>query len=240
MGRKSLSSNSSFDPDYIQELVNDIKTFCHVLQYLREAILSDSFKEVIHIRLDEFLCIVKNISNKHQNLNSVDLQNAAEMLPDKVKAVTLTEVNEENKTIYSEKCFLPLKLCDTKHTNLLQQTTAALQANKFAQPLPGRKNEMEKQRKEIKELWKQEHNQIPETETALQKAKLLCMQRQDEYEKAKSSMFRAEEKHQCSRGRLAKSLNKKLEKSVPIESSLGSSITWLEPGGSESDRFLSS
>uniref|UniRef100_A0A2I2ZMN9 Rho GTPase-activating protein 29 n=1 Tax=Gorilla gorilla gorilla TaxID=9595 RepID=A0A2I2ZMN9_GORGO len=347
MGLKSLSSNSIFDPDYIKELVNDIRRFSHVLLYLKEAIFSDCFKEVIHIRLEELLRVLKSIMNKHQNLNSVDLQNAAEMLTAKVKAVNFTEVNEENKNDLFQEVFssietlaftfgniltnflmgdvgndsllrLPVsretksfenvsvesvdsssekgnfspleldnvllkntdsielalsyaktwskytknivswvekklnlelestrnmvKLAEATRTNigiqefmplqslftnallndiesshLLQQTIAALQANKFVQPLLGRKNEMEKQRKEIKELWKQEQNKMLEAENALKKAKLLCMQRQDEYEKAKSSMFRAEEEHLSSSGGLAKNLNKQLEKKRRLE-----------------------
>ncbi|XP_032723060.1 rho GTPase-activating protein 29 isoform X1 [Lontra canadensis] len=347
MGLKSISSNSIFDPDYIKELVNDIRKFSHMLLYLKEAILSDCFKEVIHIRLDELLRVLKSVMNKHQNLNSVDLQNAAEMLTAKVKAVNFTEVNEENKNdlfreVFSSietlaftfgniltnflmgdvgndsllrlpvsresksfenvsvesvdssnekgnfspieldsvllkntdsvelalsyaktwskytknivswvekklnlelestrnvvklaeatrsnigmQEFMPLQslftsalLNDIKNSRLLQQTIAALQANKFVQPLLGRKNEMEKQRKEIKELWKQEQNKMLETETALKKAKLLCMQRQDEYEKAKSSMFRAEEEHLCSSGGSVKNLNKQLEKKRRLE-----------------------
>uniref|UniRef100_A0A673V6B8 Rho GTPase-activating protein 29 n=1 Tax=Suricata suricatta TaxID=37032 RepID=A0A673V6B8_SURSU len=301
MGLKSLSSNSIFDPDYIKELVNDIRKFSHMLLYLKEAILSDCFQEVIHIRLDELLRVLKSVMNKHQNLNSVDLQNAAEMLTAKVKAVNFTEVNEENKNdlfreVFSSietlaftfgniltnflmgdvgsdsllrlpvsresksfenvsvesvdssnekelestrnivklaeatrsnigmQEFMPLQslftsalLSDIKNSHLLQQTIAALQANKFVQPLLGRKNEMEKQRKEMKELWKQEQNKMLETETALKKAKLLCMQRQDEYEKAKSSMFRAEEEHLCSTGGLVKNLNKQLEKKRRLE-----------------------
>ncbi|XP_008831886.1 rho GTPase-activating protein 29 isoform X1 [Nannospalax galili] len=347
MGLKSVSSSSIFDPDYIKELVNDIRKFSHMLLYLKEAILSDCFKEVIHIRLDELLRVLRSIMNKHQNLNSVDLQNAAEMLTAKVKAVNFTEVNEENKNdlfrevfssietlaftfgniltnflmgdvgndsilrlplsresksfenisvdsvdLPNEKGnfspieldsvllkntdsielalsyaktwskytknivswvekklslelestrnivklaeatrsnigiqeFMPLQslfnnalLNDIHSSHLLQQTIAALQANKFVQPLLGRKNEMEKQRKEIKELWKQQQNKLLETETALKKAKLLCMQRQDEYEKAKSSMFRAEEEQLCSSGGLAKNLNKQLEKKRRLE-----------------------
>ncbi|XP_063481610.1 rho GTPase-activating protein 29 isoform X1 [Symphalangus syndactylus] len=351
MGLKSLSSNSIFDPNYIKELVNDIRKFSHMLLYLKEAIFSDCFKEVIHIRLEELLCVLKSIMNKHQNLNSIDLQNAAEMLTAKVKAVNFTEVNEENKNDLFQEVFssietlaftfgniltnflmgdvgndsllrLPVsretksfenvsvesvdsssekgnaqgnfspleldnvllkntdsielalsyaktwskytknivswvekklnlelestrnmvKLAEATRTNigiqefmplqslftnallndiesshLLQQTIAALQANKFVQPLLGRKNEMEKQRKEIKELWKQEQNKMLEAENALKKAKLLCMQRQDEYEKAKSSMFRAEEEHLSSSGGLAKNLNKQLEKKRRLE-----------------------
>ncbi|XP_035883387.1 rho GTPase-activating protein 29 [Phyllostomus discolor] len=97
MGLKSISTNYVFDPEYIKELVNDIRKFSHMLLYLKEAILSDCFKEVIHIRLDELLRVLKTIMNKHQNLNSVDLQNAAETLTAKVKAVNFTDVNEENK-----------------------------------------------------------------------------------------------------------------------------------------------
>ncbi|XP_008072802.1 rho GTPase-activating protein 29 [Carlito syrichta] len=347
MGLKSISSNSIFDPDYIKELVNDIRKFSHMLLYLKEAIFSDRFKEIIHIRLDELLRVLKSIMNKHQNLNSIDLQNAAEMLTAKVKAVNFTEVNEENKndlfrevfssietlaftfgniltsflmgdvgsdsllrlpvsqeskslenvslesvdssnekgtfsaleldsvllkntdsielalsyaktwskytknivswvekklnlelesarnivklaeatrTNVGAQEFMPLQslftnalLNDIESSHLLQQTIAALQANKFVQPLLGRKNEMEKQRKEIKELWKQEQNKMFETENALKKAKVLCMQRQDEYEKAKSSMFRAEEEHLCSSGGLPKNLNKQLEKKRRLE-----------------------
>ncbi|XP_028735903.1 rho GTPase-activating protein 29 isoform X2 [Peromyscus leucopus] len=347
MGLKSVSSNSIFDPEYIKELVNDIRKFSHMLLYLKEAILSDCFKEVIHIRLDELLRVLKSIMNKHQNLNSVDLHNAAEMLTAKVKAVNFTEVNEENKNYLFQEVFssietlaftfgniltnflmgdvgndsvlrlpvsrgsksfenisvdsvdspsekgnfspieldnlllkntdsielalsyaktwakytknivswvekklnlelestrnivklaeatrssigiqefMPLQslftnalLNDIHSSNLLQQTIAALQANKFVQPLLGRKNEMEKQRKEIKELWKQQQNKLLETETALKKAKLLCMQRQDEYEKAKSSMFRVEEEQLSSSAGLAKNLNKQLEKKRRLE-----------------------
>ncbi|CAH6789104.1 rho GTPase-activating protein 29 isoform X2 [Phodopus roborovskii] len=347
MGLKSVSSNSVFDPEYIKELVNDIRKFSHMLLYLKEAILSDCFKEAIHIRLDELLRVLKSIMNKHQNLNSVDLHNAAETLAAKVKAVNFTEVNEENKNCLFQEVFssietlaftfgniltnflmgdvgndsvlrlpvsrgsksfenisvdsvdipnekgnfspieldnlllkntdsielalsyaktwskytknivswvekklnlelestrnivklaeatrssigiqefMPLQslftnalLNDIHSSNLLQQTIAALQANKFVQPLLGRKNEMEKQRKEIKELWKQQQNKLLETETALKKAKLLCIQRQDEYEKAKSSMFRAEEEQLSSSAGLAKNLNKQLEKKRRLE-----------------------
>lgn len=56
-----------------------------------------------------------------------------------------------------------------------------------------------------------------ETETALKKAKLSCTQRQEEYEKAKSSMIRAEEEHLSSSGGLVKNLNKQLEKKRRLE-----------------------
>lgn len=345
MGLRPVSSSSISDPDCFKELLNDTRKFSQMLLYLKEAILSDCFKEVIHIRLEELLCILKSVMNKHQNINFVGLQNAAEVLIAKVKAVNLTEVNEENKNdLFREvsssietlaltfgntltnilmgdiinnsslqppvsqdktcenisvdsgdssnekgnfspieldnvflkntdsvelalsyaktwskytknivswvekklnlelestrnilklaettranigQAFMPLQsvfssalLDDIESSHLLQQTIATLQANKFVQPLLGRKNEMEKQRKEIKELWKQEKSKMLETETALKKAKLLCMQRQDEYEKAKSSMFRAEEEHICSSSGSGKNLNKQLEKKRRLE-----------------------
>uniref|UniRef100_A0A8C6ACA8 Rho GTPase-activating protein 29 n=1 Tax=Marmota marmota marmota TaxID=9994 RepID=A0A8C6ACA8_MARMA len=330
-----------------KEVVNDISKFTHVLRYFKEAILSDCFKQLILICLDELLHVLKSVMSKHQNLNSVDLQNAAEMLTRKVKAVNFTEVNEDNKNdlfreVYSStetlaftfrniftnflmedvgndtllqlpvsqenkslenisvgsvessngkgnfspvelvnvllkntdsielalsyaktwskyaknivswvekklnlemestrnlvklaeatrtnialEEFMPLQslftsalLSDINNSHLLQQTNAALQANKFVQPLLGRIKKMEKQRKDMKELWKQEQNKVLKTETALKKAMLLCMQHQDEYEKAKSSMFRAEEEHQCSCGGLAKNPNKQLEKKRKLE-----------------------
>ncbi|KAM9689304.1 rho GTPase-activating protein 29 isoform 4-T6 [Trichechus inunguis] len=136
----------------------------------------------------------------------------------------IIKLAEATRTNIGLQEFMPLQslftnalLSDIESSHLLQQTIAALQANKFVQPLLGRKNEMEKQRKEIKELWKQEQNKMLETETALKKAKLLCTQRQDEYEKAKSSMFRAEEEHLCSSGGSVKNINKQLEKKRKLE-----------------------
>ncbi|XP_077882941.1 rho GTPase-activating protein 29-like isoform X6 [Ictidomys tridecemlineatus] len=339
---KSISSNLASRKDYIKEVLNDISEVTHMLQYFKEAILSDCFKEVINIRLDELLDVLTSVINKHQNLNSVDIQHAAEMLAAKVKAVNFTEVNEDNKNnlfqevfssvetltftfgdifanflmghvhrlpVFRENksfenisvdsvkpsnepgnfspveldnvllkdtdCielafsyaktwskytknivswieqklnlelestrniiklaeatttnigleeFTPLQsvftsvlLNDVKNSLLLEQRIAALQANEFVQPLLGRKNKIEKQRKEIKELWKQEQNKMLKTETALKKAKLLCMQRQDEYEKAKYSVFCAEKEHQCTCGGLAKNPNKQLEKNQRLE-----------------------
>ncbi|XP_006882540.1 PREDICTED: rho GTPase-activating protein 29-like [Elephantulus edwardii] len=343
----SVSSNSGFDVDSMRELVSATRKFSQMLIYFREAILSECFRDVIYVRLDELLLALKSVMTKYQSLNSTDLQNAADMLIAKVKAVNFKTINEENKNDtfqevfssiealaftfgriltnfllgdlgnvsvlqlpVSQECksfenvsvgsidtscekgnlspmeldnalvkntdcvelalsyaktwskytknivswvekklnlelestrnivklaeatraniglheFMPLKslftsalLNDIQSSQLLQETVAALQANKFVQPLLGRKNEMEKQRKEVKELWKEQQNKMLETETALKKAKLLCIQRQDEYEKAKSSMSRAEEELLASSGGLAKSLNKQLEKKRKLE-----------------------
>lgn len=106
---------------------------------------------------------------------------------------------------------------DIENNQLWQQTAAALQSNKFVQPLLGRKNELDRQRKEIKELWQREQKKMQELEASLRKAKLLYMQRQDEYEKAKSCTARAEEEHLSSSGSFAKDVSKQLEKKRRLE-----------------------
>ncbi|KAM6217380.1 LOW QUALITY PROTEIN: rho GTPase-activating protein 29-like [Rhynchocyon petersi] len=130
----------------------------------------------------------------------------------------IVRLAEATRTNIGLQEFMPLQslftnalLNDIQSSQLLQETIAALQTNQFVQPLLGSENEMEKQRKEMKELWKEEQNKMIETETALKNAKLLCIQCQDKYEKAKSSMSCAEEEHLASSGGLAKTLNQQLE-----------------------------
>ncbi|KAM6217450.1 LOW QUALITY PROTEIN: rho GTPase-activating protein 29-like [Rhynchocyon petersi] len=130
----------------------------------------------------------------------------------------IVRLAEATRTNIGLQEFMPLQslftnalLNDIQSSQLLQETIAALQTNQFVQPLLGSENEMEKQRKEMKELWKEEQNKMIETETALKNAKLLCIQCQDKYEKAKSSMSCAEEEHLASSGGLAQTLNKQLE-----------------------------
>uniref|UniRef100_A0A8C2XYS5 Rho GTPase-activating protein 29 n=1 Tax=Capra hircus TaxID=9925 RepID=A0A8C2XYS5_CAPHI len=283
MGLKSINSNAILDPDYIKELVNDIRKFSHMLLYLKEAILSECFKEVIHIRLDELLPVnftEVNEENKNDlfrevfssietlaftfgniltnflmgdvgndsllrlpvsqesksfesvSVESVDSSNEkGSFSPIELDSMLLKNTNsielalsyaktwsKYTKNIVSwnivswvEKKlnlgelpfgeFMPLQslftnalLNDIESSHLLQQTIAALQANKFV-------------RNYLAEYL--------ETETALKKAKLLCMQRQDEYEKAKSSMF--QEEHLSSSSGLVKNLNRQLEKKRRLE-----------------------
>uniref|UniRef100_A0A8C2RU74 Rho GTPase-activating protein 29 n=1 Tax=Capra hircus TaxID=9925 RepID=A0A8C2RU74_CAPHI len=287
MGLKSINSNAILDPDYIKELVNDIRKFSHMLLYLKEAILSECFKEVIHIRLDELLPVnftEVNEENKNDlfrevfssietlaftfgniltnflmgdvgndsllrlpvsqesksfesvSVESVDSSNEKgsfspieldSMLLKNTNSIELAlsyaktwskytknivswqkEMQSDNivkgdKKQLSDKNleFMPLQslftnalLNDIESSHLLQQTIAALQANKFV-------------RNYLAEYL--------ETETALKKAKLLCMQRQDEYEKAKSSMF--QEEHLSSSSGLVKNLNRQLEKKRRLE-----------------------
>ncbi|KAF2984490.1 hypothetical protein EK904_003435 [Melospiza melodia maxima] len=116
----SISSNSDcfdypvVDPEYIMQVVNDVRKFADVLLYLREAFLSeaspllfsenhDGLHQVVHERLGELLRVLKAVINKHQTLNSVDILSAAGTVIAKVKAVNFKEVNEENKReLFSE------------------------------------------------------------------------------------------------------------------------------------------
>ncbi|KAM6217367.1 LOW QUALITY PROTEIN: rho GTPase-activating protein 29-like [Rhynchocyon petersi] len=156
----------------------------------------------------------KNIVSWVENKLTLDLESTRNI-------VRLAEATRTNIGLQE---FMPLQslftnalLNDIQSSQLLQETIAALQTNQFVQPLLGSENEMEKQRKEMKELWKEEQNKMIETETALKKAKLLCIQLQDEYEKAKSSMSCAEEETLASSGGLAKNFNKQLEKKRKLE-----------------------
>ncbi|NWR73583.1 RHG29 protein, partial [Centropus unirufus] len=357
----SISSNSDcydnpvVDPEYIMQLVNDVRKFADVLLYLKEAILSEenqeSLHQVVHERLGELLRVLKAVINKHPTLNSVDILSAAGTVIAKVKAVNFKEVNKENKReLFSEifssietlaftfgnvvsdflmgdvdngsslglpvsrrsrsfenlsvesggslherddiqghlraeevdsmllrndsgiesalayakswskytkdvvawvekklslevECaknlakmaetakavvghqdYMPFQSIfinafqnDIENNQLWQQTAAALQSNKFVQPLLGRKNELDRQRKDIKELWQREQKKMQELEAALRKAKLLYTQRQDEYEKAKSCTARAEEEHLSSSGSFVKDFSKQLEKKRRLE-----------------------
>uniref|UniRef100_A0A8C5HB57 Rho GTPase-activating protein 29 n=1 Tax=Gouania willdenowi TaxID=441366 RepID=A0A8C5HB57_GOUWI len=82
---------------------------------------------------------------------------------------------------------------DVEYSQLVLQTTAVLQSNKFMQPLLTRKSELDKLRKEVKEQWQREQKKMHEAENALKKARLLQAQRQEEYERAKVSTSRLEE-----------------------------------------------
>lgn len=69
---------------------------------------------------------------------------------------------------------------------------AALQDHKFMEPLTSRRNEHEKQRKQIKEVWRRELKRMQEATCNLRKAHCLYIQRNQEYEKAKESLVKAE------------------------------------------------
>ncbi|XP_009873386.1 PREDICTED: rho GTPase-activating protein 29 [Apaloderma vittatum] len=139
-------------------------------------------------------------------------------------AKNLAKMAETAKAVVGHQDYMPFQSIfinafqnDIENNQLWQQTAAALQSNKFVQPLLGRKNELDRQRKDIKELWQREQKKMQELETALRKAKFLYMQRQDEYEKAKTCTARAEEEHLGSSGSFVKDFTKQLEKRRRLE-----------------------
>ena len=62
----------------------------------------------------------------------------------------------------------------------------------FTQPLSARRNEHERCRKQIKEMWHRELKRMQESVGSLRKAKSLYVQRQQEWERAKEAAQRAE------------------------------------------------
>ncbi|XP_007422901.1 rho GTPase-activating protein 29 [Python bivittatus] len=138
-------------------------------------------------------------------------------------AKSLAKIAETTKTVIGTQDYMPFQSIfinafqnDIENSQLWQQTATALQTNKFLQPLLGRKNELDKQRKEIKELWQREQKKMQELESCVRKAKLLYVQRQDEYERAKTTTVRAEEEHMTSNGGITKDISK-LEKKRKLE-----------------------
>nr|XP_042696531.1 rho GTPase-activating protein 29 isoform X3 [Chrysemys picta bellii] len=311
----SISSNSDcydspvVDPEYIMQLVNDVRKFADVLLYLKEAILSEAvnFKEVneenkrelfseIFSSIDTLAFTFGNVvsdflmgdvdngsslglpvsrrSRSFENLSveSVgslhereDVQDTGHLRAEEVDSMllrndsglesalsyakawskyakdvvawiekklslevecakNLAKMAETAKAIVGPQDYMPFQSIfinafqnDIENSQLWQKTAAALQTNKFVQPLVGRKNELDKQRKDIKELWQREQKKMQELEATLRKAKLLYLQRQEEYEKAKSSTIRAEEEHLSTSSSLVKDVSKQLEKKRKLE-----------------------
>ncbi|KAG9266604.1 rho GTPase-activating protein 45-like isoform X1 [Astyanax mexicanus] len=88
----------------------------------------------------------------------------------------------------------------------VQQAAATLHNQTFIQPLMQRKQEHEKKRKEIKELWLKAKRKLMDSEANLKRAKQVYITRCEEYEKAKMAASRAEEEGSSS---TAKALDKK-------------------------------
>uniref|UniRef100_A0A8C4HUI8 Rho GTPase-activating protein 29 n=1 Tax=Dicentrarchus labrax TaxID=13489 RepID=A0A8C4HUI8_DICLA len=101
----SVSSDSpdipASDPNYIMQLVSDVRKFADVLLQLKEVFNSkehqDCLHQAAHERLGELLRVLKAIISKHQSLNSVDILSTAGTVIATVKGVNFKEVNEENK-----------------------------------------------------------------------------------------------------------------------------------------------
>ncbi|XP_063795928.1 rho GTPase-activating protein 29 isoform X2 [Pseudophryne corroboree] len=139
-------------------------------------------------------------------------------------ARNLAKMAETAKSIVGPQEFMPFQPIftaafqnDIDCSQLCLQTMSALQSNKFIQPLQARRSELDRQRREIKDLWQREQKKMQELETALRKAKLLSVQRQDEHERAKSSTVRAEEEQLSMSGGLVKDGSKQVEKRRRME-----------------------
>ncbi|XP_018115106.1 rho GTPase activating protein 29 S homeolog isoform X2 [Xenopus laevis] len=139
-------------------------------------------------------------------------------------ARNLAKMAENAKSLVNNQEYMPFQPIftaafqnDMESSQACFQTIGALQSNKFIQPLQARRSELDRQRKEMKDLWQREQKKMQDQEAALRKAKLLNAQRLDEHEKAKSSTMRAEEDLLSISGGLLKDGSKQLEKRRRLE-----------------------
>ncbi|XP_069795191.1 rho GTPase-activating protein 29-like isoform X2 [Narcine bancroftii] len=139
-------------------------------------------------------------------------------------ARSFSKLAESAKTFIGQQMYMPFQSefmsafeYDMEYCQAVLQTGAGLQSNKFIQPLLLRRNELDKQRKEIKEQWQREQRKMHEAETTYRKANLLYIQRQEDYERAKSSTTRAEEERVTLSSGLTGNYSKHLERKRKLE-----------------------
>ncbi|XP_043941624.1 rho GTPase-activating protein 29 [Protopterus annectens] len=137
-------------------------------------------------------------------------------------AKNFAKMAESAKSIAGQQVHMPFQSIyvsafdnDMDYSQLVQQTATALQSNRFVQPLLGRRNELDRLRKELKDNWQRGQRKMQDSEAAVKKAQLLYAQRQDEYKKAKQSTLRAEEENLGSGG--IKDVSKLIEKRRRLE-----------------------
>uniref|UniRef100_A0A4W5MTD5 Rho GTPase-activating protein 29/45 N-terminal domain-containing protein n=1 Tax=Hucho hucho TaxID=62062 RepID=A0A4W5MTD5_9TELE len=77
------------DPDYVMQLLNDVRRFADMLLSLKETFHAkeshDGLPQRVQERLGELLRVLKSVMGQHQTLNSVDVLRAAGTVIAKVK-----------------------------------------------------------------------------------------------------------------------------------------------------------
>ncbi|XP_061661406.1 rho GTPase-activating protein 29 isoform X3 [Syngnathoides biaculeatus] len=100
MDSPNLESLAS-DPNYIMQMVSDVRKFADVLLQFKEVFVSREnqacLHKAVHERLGEMLAVLTTVISKHQSLNSVDILSSAGTVITTVEGVNFEEVNEGNK-----------------------------------------------------------------------------------------------------------------------------------------------
>ncbi|CAK8685604.1 unnamed protein product [Clavelina lepadiformis] len=115
-------------------------------------------------------------------------------------AKNLLKLSQSTKPALSEQSFLPFQslYCtsldhDREYaSNCLSMYQSSLLQQKFIEPLLAKKNEHDKKRKSIREVWMREKKRSEESIMAMKKAKQTYQTRVVEYQKAKEAAIKAE------------------------------------------------
>nr|XP_006813177.1 PREDICTED: rho GTPase-activating protein 29-like [Saccoglossus kowalevskii] len=101
--------------------------------------------------------------------------------------------------VLAEESYLPLQsiYCtalqqDIEYARNCEVTYSQIQAHKFLEPLCVRRTEHEKRRKELKQTWIRTKKEMLDCKANLEKARLLYVQKQQDYEKARDMAIKTE------------------------------------------------
>uniref|UniRef100_H3BYF1 Rho GTPase-activating protein 29 n=1 Tax=Tetraodon nigroviridis TaxID=99883 RepID=H3BYF1_TETNG len=100
-----LAGAPGMDPEYVMQLVNDVRWFADVLLNLKAVFHYnvDNLQSLVQERLADLLRVLKAVIGKHQTLNSVDILGAAGAVIAKVKGINFKEVNPDSaKAIFGD------------------------------------------------------------------------------------------------------------------------------------------
>ncbi|XP_077981086.1 rho GTPase-activating protein 45-like isoform X2 [Glandiceps talaboti] len=134
-------------------------------------------------------------------------------------AKTLAKLAHSTRPVLSEESYLPLQsiYCtalqqDMEYASNTDTTHNQVQVHKFLEPLTARRNEHDKKRKEIKHIWSRMKKDMADCKSNLDKAKQVYVLRQQDYEKSRDMLIKAEMEGTTSSSGLAKiEKRKKLE-----------------------------